>query len=167
MPTYKIGNLGSVFDDKTGLLLFTGNGVINPATGCLVMGAGFARQVRDRFAGIDYELGQAIIARGGFRSGSVFTYHLAEHRHWTERLIGAFQVKYHWRWPASLELISASVARLKIWCDIHPGVEAHMNYPGIGLGGLKPEQIEPLLAILPERVHVWRFETEREVVADG
>ena len=161
-PTFMQGDLSAHFDDREALLLFTANGVISPTTGRLALRSGFARQVNDAFPSIAYELGQGIIARGCFRSGIVFTYHLEIHRRWTGRLIGAFQVKYHWRWPASLDLIATSVTRLKMWCDTHPGVAVHLNYPGIGLGELTPAQVAPLLAILPPRVHVYRLEPESE-----
>ncbi len=163
-PTYETGNLRDHFDDRQALLLFTGNGVIEK-NGVLVMGAGFACVVRDAFLGINYELGQAIIARGCFRSGSVHTYYLEICQHWTGRRIGALQVKYHFRWPASLGLIEGSIARLKIWCEVYPGVTVRMNYPGIGLGELKRATVEPLLVTLPPQVHIFELESEREVAS--
>lgn len=160
-PTYEIGNLRDHFDDRQALLLCTANGVINQH-GALVMGAGFARTMRDAFIGLDYQLGQAIIARGCFRSGSVHTYYLEICPQWSGRLLGALQVQYHFRWPASVGLIETSVARLKIWCEIHPDVTVRMNYPGTDWAP-KSRNVEPLLAILPPQVHIFKLESEREV----
>jgi len=156
MPTYKHGDLRAAFDDKTALLLFTGNGVVK-ADGALVMGAGFAKQVRDAFPSLDYELGQAIIARGCPQARDGYYYGMVLHEHWTGNRIGAFQVKRHYRYNASLQLIRGSVARLHYWCSINPTTPVHLNFPGIGLGGLDRNLVEPALVILPPQVTIWEW----------
>jgi hypothetical protein len=69
--------------------------------------------------------------------------------------LGAFQTKYHWNSDSSLELIQASIRQLEIYAISTPSQTIFLNFPGIGLGGLKREEILPLLANLPDNVTVW------------
>src|SRR5690606_19821836 len=71
-----------------------------------------------------------------------------------ERL-ALFQTKRHWRDPSTLELISASVDSLRRYALEHPGQQIALPYPGIGMGGLAPEAVRPLLLDLPSNVTVW------------
>lgn len=52
------GNIWSVFE-QADLFLVTTNATLN-RQGALVMGAGIARQARDRFPGLDQKLGKAV-----------------------------------------------------------------------------------------------------------
>lgn len=56
------GDMWSAYDGAD-LFLVTTNGVVT-RDGKLVMGAGIARQARDRFPGLDEALGKAALAAG-------------------------------------------------------------------------------------------------------
>jgi hypothetical protein len=59
--------------------------------------------------------------------------------------IGLFQTKGDWREPASLSLIAYSAKRLAEWLEENPGWEAHMAFPGVGLGGLEERGVLEVL----------------------
>lgn len=54
------------------------------------------------------------------------------------RSYGAFQTKAHFRDRADLRLIRLAASRLRRFLEERSGLEVHMAFPGIGLGGLKP-----------------------------
>lgn len=142
----KIGNMWDKFGDYDLFCVTTNSQVIGEL---LTMGAGAALQSRRRFKGLDYRLGRTILntcGEGGVY-GLIFD---------TETKIGAFQTK-GWPWEgSSLNLIRTSVEALERWLEHHPFNGVSCNYPGIGLGGLKEADVEPLLIHLPDRVHFWK-----------
>jgi hypothetical protein len=76
---------------------------------------------------------------------------------WPKARVGAFQVKRHYRQPASLELIRRSAAALRAWCAAHPDAQVCLNFPGIGNGRLCREDVLPILMQLPEQVVIWEY----------
>jgi hypothetical protein len=144
------GNMWSAWN-QADLFLITTNSIIKK-NGALVMGAGIARQARDRFPGIDLALGGHIhLKRGG--SGSL--YGLIVSPKWPHAKLGAFQVKYHWKDRADTEIIQFSVECLLEWLEHFPDAKVHLNFPGIGNGKLSPEEVMPLIEALPDNVTVW------------
>ena len=143
---------------RADLALFTANAVVT-ADGRLVMGASLACAVRDRFPGIDRQLGAGI--RHAERPNA---YHVATVFHYERPLcnergrvvgIGAFQVKGHWREPAGVGLIACSINALNLYLAERPEEwRVVLNYPGIGLGGLPRATVAPLLEALDDRVTV-------------
>jgi hypothetical protein len=142
------GDMWSVYD-QADLFLVTTNSVLN-RHGALVMGAGIARQSRERFPGLDTALGKAVMLAGT-------RYGLLVSPHWPRARLGAFQTKVHWHDTSSLELIVFSTRKLLAWCDEHPTARVHLNMPGVGLGGLTREQVLPALERLPDAVTVWAY----------
>ena len=149
MPTIWNGDWFELAADDSDLALFTGNSTIR-RDGCLVMGRGLARQVRDRLPGVDRAIAKAIdqraiygvaIAGGPYRVGRA--------------AIGAFQVKRFWGDAADLGLIAHSVTCLNTFLAPKPAnYRVILNYPGIGNGRLTLEQVAPLIAGLDARVIV-------------
>lgn len=142
------GDMWSVFA-KADLFLVTTNSVLN-RHGALVMGAGIARQARDRFAGLDQAFGKAV-ALTGPRYGVLFP------NAWPEDKLGAFQTKRHWQDKAEMQLIQLASHKLQVWCGLYPTCRVHLNMPGVGHGGLSREQVLPLLEALPDTVTVWEY----------
>ena len=142
------GDMWSVYD-QADLFLVTTNSVLN-RHGALVMGAGIARQTKERFPGLDAALGSAVVQAGD-------TYGLLVSPRWPTAKLGAFQTKIHWHNPASVELINFSTSKLLAWCKAHPTARVHLNMPGVGLGGLSREHVLPLLEVLPDTVTVWEY----------
>lgn len=132
-------------NDPANVYLFTGNSYIK-RNGALVMGRGAALEVRDMYPGIDRQLGQQITHLGfyGLLIGSTM-----------KPNIGIFQVKYRYNDKAQLELIERSVAALDQYA-LAFGTAIHMNYPGVGNGGLLATDVAPLLASLPNNVFLYK-----------
>jgi hypothetical protein len=133
--------------------LFTGNATVKKGD-ALVMGRGAALQVRNSYPGIDKHFGLKI----KFASN--------KHIHWAavhpnavipaEQYIGWFKVKNHWRDKAELNIIHHSCKELERQAKMYFNYQFHMNYPGIGYGGLTLEEVAPLLRILPDNVTLYR-----------
>jgi hypothetical protein len=125
--------------------LFTGNSTVK-SNGCLVMGRGLARQVRDAFPGVDLKLGEAIDqtcyreASSPTRSQTNRKYHLI-----IGQKLGVLQVKTRYDWPANPGLISDSLGVLRKYLEMQPEQTFFLNYPGIGNGQLAREDVAPLL----------------------
>src|SRR5690606_20044853 len=69
--------------------------------------------------------------------------------------LALFQTKRHWRYPSTLDLIRVSVAGLRGYAQANPEVRVALPFPGIGMGGLSPDEVRPLLRRLPANVTVW------------
>lgn len=109
------------------------NGVVG-ARG-LVMGAGAARSLAEAEPGFPRLFAEAIRREGVYRGGW-WEYGLA--------VVGryaAFQSKAHFRGRADLRLIRLGASRLREFLEAKPGLEVHMAFPGIGLGGLDPREV--------------------------
>lgn len=147
MPVFKQGNMWSCFEDVDHFLITTNSIIKN--NGALVMGAGIAKQVRDRWPGIDKEIGAAIKRTCG--NGGTYGVILG-------KKIGLFQVKHHFKDKASLELIAYSANILKALAEAAPDRKFALNFPGIGNGKLSYEQVLPLVNDLPDNVQVWTYQ---------
>lgn len=129
------------FVQAEGVLVASTNGVI--AANGLVMGVGAARDLARRFPEAPALFAQAIRAQGVQVNGLYrYGFVAVEAQRCT---IGAFQTKLHWKDRASLELVAYSAERLARWLWKNPGLEVHMNFPGIGLGGLDVQEVQRVL----------------------
>ena len=136
--------------DYANLYFFTGNSYVK-RNGALVMGRGAARQVRDLYPGIDKQFGQAVLES---RDAGRAIYGVIVKCGPNEN-IGVFQVKHGFREKAKLDLITFSVQVLGEFASrFDRGI--HMNYPGIGNGGLMQTDVAPLLATLPDNVFIYK-----------
>ena len=138
----KSGNIWTIYD-SCGLLVFTGNNTIK-SNGALVMGKGLAKEVRDRFPGIDLEIGKRIEGRRIY--GLVLV---------PDFRIGALQVKYNFADQADLGLINYSIKELAKYARSNKKLEIHINFPGIGYGRLNKEDVLPIIETLPDNVSIW------------
>ena len=135
------------------LFLFTSNATIKN-DGSLVMGAGFARQVKERFPGVDKKLGEAV-SQAMAESGDEY-YGIIISPEWPKKKLGCFQTKRHFTNAAELDIIQFSVALLKDWCWLHPSAQVALNYPGIGYGGLEEADVYPIIEYLPDSATIWK-----------
>lgn len=119
--------------------------------GALVMGRGIAAQAKSRYPELPYAWGREIQAL------QQYPHHLPEYgvlRRPGAKMF-AFQVKYRWDRPAETALIGRSVRRmLDLFGD---GPQVHLNFPGIGNGGLPRDMVLPLLEDLPDNYHIWEY----------
>lgn len=144
MVNFRTGNLYSEENyDKYDFIGFTANSVVN-SKGCLVMGAGNAKVVRDSFEGIDKRLGTSI--------ENLSEYFIKKDR---ETKIFALQTKIDWKDKSPMQLVNKSVKCLKSLALQKPDKNFAIPYPAINRGGLSKDAIEPLLKELPNNVTVY------------
>ncbi len=155
MPQFRTGDMWTAYSTAD-LFLITTNSTLRQ-DGALVMGRGIARQARDRFPGLDRVLGRQIQTV----CGSLGVYGLLISPRWRPGAgpgrLGCFQVKQHWQQAARLPLIRRSAAALTWWARYHADCQIHLNFPGIGNGGLHKTAVLPLLVDLPENVILWEL----------
>jgi hypothetical protein len=131
--------------DSVDHFIVTTNAIIK-RNGGLVMGAGLAKQVRDKWRGVDIAFANAIKGTGqpeyyGCLVGSK---------------LGLFQVKVHFKDKASLKLISNSARDLAYIAEANPNKVYALNFPGIGNGKLDFAEVNDCIkVILPDNVWVY------------
>jgi len=167
----EFGDMWTVWN-RSDLFLITTNACVRP-DGRLVMGAGIAKQARDRWYGrLDLRLGALLTERAKhktefLRRSTIYTmlepeYNLLVSPQWPSASLGLFQVKRHFHMDASIGIIQRSTDALAAWCAEHPKAEVHLNFPGIGNGRLSRDAVMPIIKKLPDSVHVWQFEEEAD-----
>jgi hypothetical protein len=140
MPTFKTGNMFKV----PGLKIVTTNSFLTKDRR-LVMGRGAAWTLLTRIPDIDRIFGRMVFDT----CGHLGTYGLLMYGKY-----GAAQIKHHFRNKADLDLIAFSMAFLADEAKAKSYIY-HINYPGIGNGGLDKDIVRPILDILPDNVYVW------------
>ena len=150
------GDMWSIFG-KTRIFLITTNFQRN-AQGLAVMGRGIANEAALRFPEIREDFAKRLED-----SIDLQAYDDALHPVYTGiigkydgQVLGWFMTKRHWKDPSTLDIIRDSVRELKRWQDIAERID--LNFPGIGNGKLKREDVLPIIEQLPDNVHVWERE---------
>ena len=142
----------NLWDVQADVHIVTGNGMLKENGSKLVMGAGAAYEMRIRYPGIDIAFAEEVIkcrsinhAYGSPRLyGYTWAVYPSGHR------LGILQAKYHYDDGSNLALIGYSLTKLLQAANIR-GMDwtYAMNFPGIGLGGLKEKDVLPLLESIP------------------
>lgn len=151
MPTWMSGDMWTGWETAD-LFLVTTNAQID-ALGRLIMGAGSAKSAVDRWPTLPEKLG-AILAHGQ-TNVLVPDYHLLVSKEWPQRKLGLLQTKRTFWEPSDLALVRASLGKLLIWMNHHPGKLVSLPYPGVGLGKLPKKEVRPLLERFPTSLFVW------------
>jgi len=140
-----VGNLWSYPAD---FRVITTNGTVK-ANGCAVMGRGCAREATLRYPTLSRLLGERLRARGNH-------VHFFSDQELGDRLgLFTFPVKHDWHDPADLALIeqsTAELARQLLASSIYV-----LPRPGCGNGQRTWDEVRPLVAGLPDNVHVIDF----------
>jgi len=144
MPTFKKGEMLRA----GGFIIVTTHSFLTSEVK-LVMGRGAAWQLKMKVPGIDQIFGEMIHRA----CGHLGRYGLIFHQRY-----GAAQVKCRFNEKASLELIRSSMTILSTVAGRNPKSIFNINFPGIGNGGLRRDQVKSLLKMLPANVHVWERE---------
>jgi hypothetical protein len=126
------------------LLLATGNGVLR-RDGSLVMGAGSAKALAEAYPQAPKLFGEMARKVGRPEGRGWYLYGLLAAQVGPDLAIGVFQTKGDWREPASLALVAHSARKLAEWMEENPGWEAHVAFPGVGLGGLEEREVFAVL----------------------
>ncbi len=137
------------YEKEADLIVITTNSYVKH-NGELVMGRGFAYEAKRRYPELPKLFGRKVQEIGS-RYGFVVVGTRG-------KLFGAFQVKYHFKYPASLELIRFSTEKLKTYAERKPEMTIFLNFPGIGNGKLRDEEkeIADIISVLPDNVVVWK-----------
>lgn len=143
---------GNMIADAQGYIIVTANSTLKN-NGRLVMGAGEAKMLKDIYPDIDKSFGRLLADNYGTSTST--RYGLILNR--TMKL-GAFQTKTYWKNKSDIDLIRLSVAKLTIEALSNPKETYNLNFPDIGYGGLNKSDVEPILQVLPDNVHVWTYE---------
>lgn len=109
----------------------------------LVMGAGAAKALAEAEPRLPRLFAEAVRREGTLRGG-VYLYGFVAVEV-DGRSYGAFQTKGHFRDRADLGLVRLGASRLQRFLEERPGLEVHMAFPGIGLGGLSPRAVLEVL----------------------
>lgn len=132
------------------IYLFTGNRYIT-AKGKLVMGRGAALQCRDTYPGVDKDLADKI-SKGELSPNYFVKFTQLD----KDQYLGVFQVKNNFADKAELEIIKRSTKMLTQYAIKKSHLNFHMNFPGIGYGGLPYESILPTVQELPDNVILYK-----------
>ena len=112
-----------------------------------VMGRGIAHQAKQRYPDLEARLGAHI----GEYGNHVGLFHA--------KLV-AFPVKHTWEKKADLDLIERSAGELVVLARQRKWQRVLLPRPGCGNGGLKWENVKPLLAeLLPDTVVIVEYPT--------
>ena len=150
---YKIGNLYTKFTPNQ-VIFATCNNVINSRG--LVMGGGNALAMAKAIPEAPALLGNRINEILRKTNGKFYGIAIAQHNDYH---IGAFQSKYHYADPSTLELIRSSLLILDNVASHNPSYEYHIPMPGIGLGGIPFNDVKNLIDSmeLSENIYVWTY----------
>lgn len=130
------------------LTLVTTNAVVTK--GKLVMGRGAALMLKTQMPYIPSLLAQRILENTSYPLYGVAIVDSFR--------VGGFQTKVDWRQNSTLEIIRHSTVQLFKWVVLYPSLRVDMNFPGISNGGLRREDVLPIVSLLPDNVHIWELE---------
>lgn len=159
-PIYPKENLWKYEGEPT-FLAVSANGVLRYDN--LVMGAGIAKESLNYFGRVFPGMAADAIryspsskVKTEFPSESIWSYGFLPVCYPCRTSAGyaIFQSKAHYRDDSSKKIIAYSAAKLKEYLDTRPRTTVRMNFPGIGLGHMKREDVMECLDILDERVTV-------------
>ena len=140
---------GNVFNhDGLDFVCVTTNSILNKK-GELVMGAGIALEAKNRYPKLPSVFGDKVDrldAVGG-------DYYILQHKN-----IIAFQTKRHYRENSPVDLVRKSINRLKFLATFFDDKVFGLPFPAINNGGLKKEDVLPMLLVLPDNVLVFELE---------
>lgn len=158
MPKFAKGNMWDVWDDAD-LFLITTNSFIKKNKE-LTMGRGIAQQAAMRDPQIPLYFGRELTRR----EMHLKTYGLLIPPLWPHRKESAFQTKIHWRDKAKINVIGHSIELLTAWATDeytnHPEMKIHLNFPGIGYGGLARDILLSMINKLPDNITIWEYANE-------
>lgn len=131
--------------------------IVNPVNTVGVMGAGLARQIRDRYPD-HYVAYREACRRGEVRIGRMFVHDRGEGAR--PRYIIGFPTKEDWRAPSKMEYIEAGLRDLARVIREHDIRRVAVPALGAGLGGLDWRAVRPLIlrALSDVVADVWIFE---------
>jgi O-acetyl-ADP-ribose deacetylase (regulator of RNase III) len=143
----------NIFDFPCDAICVTTNGVVKN-NGELVMGGGIALQFKNRYPKLPTILARHVSSKGNHCYAIIATYVADDlpYKH-----IVSFPTKNDWKNNSPLSLIQQSINELVSLTSVHRWDTVALPFPGIGLGGLKYEEVLPLVERLDDRFHLFRL----------
>jgi len=150
---FNIGNMWDVFEESD-LFLITTNAYIKKS-GEIVMGKGIASEAKQKFPIFPLRVAEDIQKSIYFQKHK--KYGITRNLKDLPPQLRCFQVKYHYRDKASLDLIRFSTSMLSLIIQANKYENVHLNYPGIGNGNLSKEEVSPILEqyLYKHNVTIW------------
>lgn len=137
---------GNLWEYPADVRVITTNGTVKKNGEC-VMGRGCAAEAKARYPDLPLVLGQAITGLGN----EAFWIPVKD------GVIVTFPVKHNWYEKADIKLIETSAKKVSVMRALE-GRTIVMPRPGCGNGGLRWDDVRPVLApILDDRFHVITF----------
>lgn len=150
MKTHKGNILSDVILDQADAICIPTNGIVKK-NGSAVMGAGLAKQAKNKWPGIDVQLGHYLSNLGNMVCGLL---KIPDKDCW----VISFPTKNHWKDPADLELIKQSCEQLGVLADTFKWEYVFLPPVGCGLGGLSIDVVKPALEeLLDDRFYLINF----------
>jgi len=118
----------------------------------LVMGAGNAKVVRDKFKGIDKRLGSIIKESKHPEDPEVFL--IVKDK---ETNIFALQTKVNWKDKSPVGLVEYSLRYLKRLAESKPNRLFAVPYPAVNHGGLTKDILKEYIEELPDNVYIYEL----------
>lgn len=140
--------MGNIWDFSVDAICITTNGIVSDYTQKkLIMGAGIAKEAKDKFLGIDSLLGKYVNEWGNR------CFYIKKFK------IISFPTKHHYKDDSDLNLIEKSCKELIEICDKFKLNKVSLPKVGCGLGNLNYElQVKPILEkYLDDRFTVFSF----------
>ena len=139
------GDIFELMEGEFDAFCITTNGIIK-GDGRAVMGAGIAKECRDRFNNIDLRLAN-LIKKNGSITQQLGTY--------SNGAVIAFPTKNHWRDTSSIELIRKSCHELNALIETRGFKKVLLPRPGCGNGGLNWNEVKAIIEpILSDKVYI-------------
>ena len=136
---------GNLWEFPAEVKLITTNGFVKKDGSC-VMGRGCALEAKKKFPGIEFRLGKFLQAHGNR------CFRLAPD-------LATFPTKHNWMEQSDIELIKKSCGEIMAMADKFSWVTIVLPRPGCGNGGLKWEDVEPIISeLLDDRFTVITFD---------
>lgn len=136
---------GNIFEQlDADAICFTSNGILDK-NGCLVMGAGIAKEFKKMFPLLPEKIGSLLRLHGN---------HVI-HTTYDSFNICSFPTKIHWKGPSEMWLIKRSAQELSEQTDENGWNKIYLPRPGVGMGGLNWEDVKKVIdPILDDRFYV-------------
>lgn len=143
--------IGDLFSVEADAICITTNGFVK-TNGSLVMGRGVAKQLCDKYKGIDQFWGYMVSTEGN---------HVHPLSYFGNRFICSFPVKHDWWEKADIDLIVRSSTELVDISNKFKWFKVLLPKPGCGNGRLKWEDVKKVIEpILDDRFYI----IDKEVV---
>lgn len=142
-PSYTtlVGNMWNFIKKPEYRIFVTTNGTVKQ-NGAVVMGTGCAKEAKDMFPAIPLFLGELL--QKWYKENNT---NIPPVMWLKDYNLGVFPVKMQWYFKADLKLIEQSAKTLREMADDNKWTEKIVvPWPGCGNGGLKRQQVEPILA---------------------